>query len=531
MKKHFIQALVVLCLMIGLVALIFVNKKNSVYGSCYVEAGVPVTAKDFLKDETKEIVFSDGWESIDTNQPGEYKVQLESKYFTYESVLYVTDTTAPVAQAVDVKLELGETCTPQDFVTDIVDVTDVDVTFVKQPDFEKAGKQTVEIALTDAGNNQTIISAELFVAKVLQEITVEVGSEPPLIDAFVIECENAEFITDINGFDYLIPADKTVSLLVDEIKYDVVMHIVDTVAPIVEMQDVHGFTKVERTPEQFVVSVEDFTEVTYSFDTPPDFSKAGEQTVVVNVTDAGNNITSKTAKMVLEEDTEAPVITHVEDIHVIIGNPVSYKKSITYTDNCEEGLECIVDNASVNLNVEGVYPITYTVRDVSGNETTASVSVIVRPMAYDENEVNAMADAVLARIITPTMTPIEKVQAIFNYVKSHVAYINHSDKEGWVRAAYEGLVDGKGDCYVYACTSKVLLTRAGITNMDIEKIPAKTRHYWNLVDVGDGWYHFDTTPRKDRPTIFMWTEAQMMDYSAKHNLSHNYDHSLYPIVN
>ena len=67
--------------------------------------------------------------------------------------------------------------------------------------------------------------------------------------------------------------------------------------------------------------------------------------------------------------------------------------------------------------------------------------------------------------------------------------------------------------------------------MDIEKIPAKTRHYWNLVDIGEGWYHFDTTPRKDRPTIFMWDEARMMDYSQNHNLSHNYDHSLYPVVN
>ena len=113
----------------------------------------------------------------------------------------------------------------------------------------------------------------------------------------------------------------------------------------------------------------------------------------------------------------------------------------------------------------------------------------------------------------------------------HISYISHSEKGNWLRAAYEGLVDGKGDCYVYASTAKVLLTRAGITNMDIVKIPSKTSHYWNLVNLGEGWYHFDTTPRKDHPTIFMWTEAQMMEYSARFNGSHNYDHSLYPVVN
>lgn len=67
--------------------------------------------------------------------------------------------------------------------------------------------------------------------------------------------------------------------------------------------------------------------------------------------------------------------------------------------------------------------------------------------------------------------------------------------------------------------------------MDIAKIPAKTLHYWNLVDLGEGWFHFDTTPRTDHPTIFMWTDAQMMDYSVRHNNSHNYDHDSYPAVN
>ena len=142
-----------------------------------------------------------------------------------------------------------------------------------------------------------------------------------------------------------------------------------------------------------------------------------------------------------------------------------------------------------------------------------------------------MADNVLAQIITPEMTQLEIVQAIYNYNTRHIGYINHSDKGDWIQAAWEGLAKGKGDCYVYACTAKLLLTRAGITNMDIAKIPARTSHYWNLVDIGDGWYHFDTTPRKDHPTIFMWTDEQMMAYSNRHGKSHNYDPELYPEIN
>ena len=131
------------------------------------------------------------------------------------------------------------------------------------------------------------------------------------------------------------------------------------------------------------------------------------------------------------------------------------------------------------------------------------------------------------------MTTLEKTRAIFDYVKGHIGYISFSEKGDYVRAAYEGFTTGRGDCYVYASASKVLLTRAGITNMDIERIPAgTTMHYWNLVDVGDGWgwYHFDTTPRKDRPVIFLWDDTKMKQYSDTHNNSHNYDRSRYPVI-
>ena len=88
--------------------------------------------------------------------------------------------------------------------------------------------------------------------------------------------------------------------------------------------------------------------------------------------------------------------------------------------------------------------------------------------------------------------------------------------------------------YSSSCMAKAMLTRAGITNMDIERIPAgNSLHYWNLVDIGDGhgWYHFDTTPRVDgNPTILLWTDAQMMEYSQAHGNCFNYDRAVYPAI-
>lgn len=369
---------------------------SQAYKVCRVEAGVEVKPSDFLKKPDEKAVFAKGSEEFDISVPGEYHIKVKSGLFTHSSTLIVEDTVAPQAQPVDVQVEEGTPCEAEEFVTDIVDATEVAVSFVLAPDFSTVGTQTVQVALTDKGNNQTIIKAEL------------------------------------------------------------------TVIPL---------------------------------------------------------------------DREPPQIIGAEDITIFAGDSVSYKKNVTVEDNFSEDVELEVDASAVNLNEAGTYPVIYSATDAAGNTTSVTVNITVKPRAHGIDEVNALADKVLSQIIKPDMSLEQKARAIFDYNKSHIGYINSSDKSDWVKAAYEGLALGKGDCYVYACTAKALLTRAGIPNMDIEKIPTDTLHYWNLVDVGGGWYHFDTTPRVDHPVIYMWTDEQLMAYSQSHKNCHNYDHSAYPKVN
>lgn len=504
---------------------------NKIYSKCYVEAGTDVAVQDFLKNPAQEAVFCEGSDVIDVSVPGEYHVKIKTGWYTKKSVLYVSDTTAPQGQAVTVSLESGETCGAADFVTGIADATQVDIAFGSEPDFTQAGSQDVEVVLTDLGGNQTVISSQLFISQVVSELTVEAGQPAPTLQDFVIGGESARFISNVSGFDYTKLGDRRVLLEVDGRNYETLMHIVDTVAPKVEVQDVQGYTLVPREAADFVASVEDVTNVEVTFGEEPDLSRAGTQQIEICASDAAGNQTVKTANLILEQDTEAPSIAGVADLRVIKGNSVAYRKNIVVTDNCEEGLELTVDNSAVDLNQVGSYPITYIARDLAGNETTASATVTVLEKTYDENELYAVADGILANIIHEGMTQPEKLEAIYAYIQSHIMYIDHSDKDNYVKAAYEGLIGGKGDCYVYASSAKVLLTRAGITNMDIEKIPSRSRHYWNLVNIDGNWYHFDTTPRTSgRPHICMWTETQLMEYSTAHYNSHNYDHSLYPEV-
>lgn len=530
-KKRWIAAGAILLVLAISATVFLLYENNRVYSECYVEAGVEVTVQDFLSRPDEHAYFAEGSDTIDCAVPGEYHLRIKTGAFAHNSTLHITDTIAPAGEAVKVNLEIGKECEADAFVEQITDATAVTVSYVRNPDFSKSGTQEVHVFLTDAGGNQTELASELFISQVVEELTVEAGSAAPTLKDFVIEGENASFITKISDFDYTLPAEREVRLRVDGTEYTVTMHITDTVPPRLQVKDIRSFTKVSRKPEDFVQSVDDVTEVSLSFREEPDITQPGEQTVAVVAVDKGGNETVKEAKLILEADTESPVISGVQDLTVLAGSAIAYKKNVTVTDNCQEGLTLTVDNSAVNLSAEGEYPVVYIARDASGNETTETATVIVKPQVYDVQEVYALADGVLSRILTPEMTPLDKVQAIYQYNKTHIAYINHSEKGNWVRAAYEGLAEGKGDCYVYACTAKALLDRAGIHNMDIVKIPSRTSHYWNLVDLGEGWYHFDTTPRKDHPTIFMWTEAQLMEYSGRHYGSHNYDHSLYPVVN
>lgn len=530
-KRRLFKTGAILLVLAVSAAFFLLYENNKVYGECFVEAGVEVTVQDFLKDADEQAFFAEGSDVIDSAVPGEYHVKIKTGLLPHKSILHIVDTIAPAGEPERVTLEIGETCVAAAFAGRITDATAVTVSYAEDPDFSKPGAQEVKVLLTDMGGNQTELTSELFVSRVVEELTVEAGNGPPALQDFVIEGEEAAFVTGIYQFDYTVPADKEVTLRVDGADYKTILHIVDTIAPEMTVRDLQSFTKVPRKPEEFVASVRDVTEVSLRFREEPDITLVGGQTVAIVAADQGGNETVKEAKLILSADTEAPVITGVEDLTILEGDAISYKKNVTVTDNCPDGLELIVDNSAVNLSEEGEYPVTYIARDASGNETTVTATVIVEPRMYDLQTVYALADSVLAEITTPEMTPLEKVKAIYRYNTGNIAYINHSEKNDWAQAAYEGLAEHRGDCYVYACTAKVLLDRAGIQNMDIEKIPTSRRHYWNLVNLGDGWYHFDTTPRTDHPTIIMWTEAELMEYSGQHHNSHNYDHTLYPEVN
>lgn len=135
-----------------------------------VEAGDELPpASRFTSDQTLELAYADEKPSADLAVPGDYPIRIQTGDQIVTAILAVVDTKPPRAMAVDQEIWLGEadSFAPDDFVTQIRDVTPVSLAFRQPPDLQKAGDQAVIVLLKDSSGNQAEVTARL---TVLQDI-------------------------------------------------------------------------------------------------------------------------------------------------------------------------------------------------------------------------------------------------------------------------------------------------------------------------------------------------------------------------
>ncbi|MBO6129889.1 MAG: transglutaminase domain-containing protein [Pseudobutyrivibrio sp.] len=233
------------------------------------------------------------------------------------------------------------------------------------------------------------------------------------------------------------------------------------------------------------------------------------------------------------QDVTPPEISGVEQLEFAQGDAISYKKNIVVTDDIDENPTLEVDTSEVNPDKRGIYPITYIATDAAGNTTEKSTKVRIvsaKIAAATEETVNAMADEILAEIITDDMDQLQQARAVYDWVVDNITYSESAGIDDLYSAAYKGMYNRIGDCTVKQKTAEVMLNRLGIKNMEIEKIRDTRGHYWLLIDVGEGWYHYDPNLQLDGTKIFYWHDADLWEYSNSHHNTHNYDKSKYPQI-
>jgi hypothetical protein len=147
---------------------------GKVYRSVAIELGTErLDISDFLMDDVFKGSFITDISNINLKEPGTHNISLEVDGDIYSSQLEIIDTTPPKANVINQVIWVNDKISPDVFVKNIFDYSDVKVFFGEEPDFSLAGMHKVSIILEDTSKNRTEMAAYL---------TIREDTEPPVIE-------------------------------------------------------------------------------------------------------------------------------------------------------------------------------------------------------------------------------------------------------------------------------------------------------------------------------------------------------------
>lgn len=172
-RRKIINFVVTIIIVVGYIYLfnIFsVNKLNEIVNA---EAGGEVPGvSDFIKDNKHKGIYITDIDSINLDIPEIHEIKIQIKRKVYTSKLEVIDTTPPKAKVVNHEIWPEDKKEAKDFVTDIDDVTDVEVYFKEDPNYTTVGEQKIIIILEDTSGNKV---------ELLSSLIIKADTEPPKI--------------------------------------------------------------------------------------------------------------------------------------------------------------------------------------------------------------------------------------------------------------------------------------------------------------------------------------------------------------
>lgn len=278
--------------------------------------------------------------------------------------------------------------------------------------------------------------------------------------------------------------------------------------------------------------------VSVSFETQPDFTTTGMQEVALVLSQDGSTCRLTATARVMTDRT-APEFEGVKEISVMVGEGLPLRAGVSAADDCFGEVEWTVDASAVDTSREGVYSATYRAIDASGNKAEVTVYVYVWAEEITRSMLWEKLDPVLQTLYPEDAAIEDKCRAIHAYVQGAIGYFPLTDKTDPVRAAYNALfVQGRGDCYAYFASAMMMLRRAGIECLEIERTheAGEETHFWLMVNIapkGEAaqWYHFDPTVVEGGGAAgkgCLITDAQLDAYNQQNIGFYIYDRENYP---
>ena len=327
-------------------------------------------------------------------------------------------------------------------------------------------------------------------------------------------------------------------LALNDIPFEVTLTVVDTTAPTATGVAQEIRIGDEVFAEYFVTDIHDYSPIhSITFAEEPNVHSRETQTVKIAIEDIFGNVGTVTAELTILLNQMPPVIDiPTFMIESEVGATIDYLQGVTALDDFGRPLEVHVDDRAVNVDEEGVYIAIFWAEDLSGNRMEEDVTVYI--IAVSPETVYAMVNEILDRIVNDSMTDVQKVRHINDWIRwSTRGATTESEVTSTLGGAYIALRDRQGDYNIISALAQVMLTEAGVENMFITRHPdAETSHRWNLINPDSkGWHHFDGYPTGlglGNGQMSMFTDERAQDFANRIKMEdyYKYDKDQYPEV-
>ncbi len=233
-------------------------------------------------------------------------------------------------------------------------------------------------------------------------------------------------------------------------------------------------------------------------------------------------ITATATCDVFGADFSASNYYELENILLEQMSKYNHEFEIKYTgslDNIEDVLKkSLSKDTYINSNVKSIgWEITGTTK-TSNIDVNVDYVITSAKRAAADNQIKIILD----EIIKPNMNEHEKVKAVHDYIILNGKY----DTSMQLYSDYDLLTQGTSVCNGYALLTYNMLSKLNIPVELVTGTGNNQLHIWNMVKLGDHWFHLDTTwddPLPDSNMVsynyYMLTEKQITkDHTIDENL-------------
>ncbi len=341
---------------------------------------------EFLTADAKpeNVSFVTDTDGVDISCVGNVEVTLKQGFKEETVILSVVDTTAPVVVFVDETTKnIDYELNPEDFVISIDDLSDTTVSFAEEPDdTDSYEDKELTVIVTDASGNSASHECKLTYEWIFGEVTIELGEEllanDILIDQLVgknlISQDTIDEINESGVGEYDVVSEAGGKTSICHVTVE------DTTPPTLELTDVAVYEVDEVTVDDFVVSAYDLSgEVSLKLCTELKCGEIGEYTVTIEAEDIYGNVTSADATFTVKEDDVAPEISGLSDLSVMerSSEKPNLSTGVSSKDYVDGKCSFSYNEREVDYDTPGIYYVTYTSSDKTGNKATEERKITV----------------------------------------------------------------------------------------------------------------------------------------------------------